>query len=236
MMLVERFHPGRSVPKVRGWWARALLLNGAQALLMFLAGRWWDSWFAAHRPWSWSLSGMGPVAGALVGYVLHSFVYYWWHRWRHEVSFLWKWVHQVHHSPQRIEIITSFYKHPLEILLNSLLSSVVLYGAFGMTPEQVLGTMVLSGLAELWYHWNVRTAPWLGYIIQRPENHCVHHQEGLHAYNYGDLPVFDMVFGTWKNPSTWQGACGFGGEQEQRLAEMLAGVDINAVKPAGTAA
>ena len=55
-------------------------------------------------------------------------------------------------------------------------------------------------MAELLYHWNVSTPAWLGYLIQRPESHCVHHQHGLHRYNYADLPVWDMLFGTFRNP------------------------------------
>ena len=61
-------------------------------------------------------TGSATIGGAIVGYLAITFVYYWWHRWRHESPFLWRWFHQVHHSPQRIEIITSFYKHPLEIV------------------------------------------------------------------------------------------------------------------------
>ena len=37
---------------------------------------------------------------------------------------------------------------------------------------------------------NVRTPQWLGYLVQRPESHSVHHQRGVHAYNYSDLPLF----------------------------------------------
>lgn len=44
---------------------------------------------------------------SVVGYLAITFVYYWWHRWRNEIGFLWRFVHQVHHPPQRIEIITS---------------------------------------------------------------------------------------------------------------------------------
>jgi len=47
-----------------------------------------------------------------------------WHRARHESDFLWRWLHQVHHSPVRIEIMTTFYKHPVEQLVNGVLSSV----------------------------------------------------------------------------------------------------------------
>ena len=33
------------------------------------------------------------------------------------MNFLWLAFHQVHHSPSRIETITSFYKHPTEIVV-----------------------------------------------------------------------------------------------------------------------
>ena len=37
----------------------------------------------------------------------------------------------------------------------------------------------------------------------------------------------DMLFGTFHNPRTWHARCGFGAGEE-RLAEMLRGVDVNA--------
>jgi sterol desaturase/sphingolipid hydroxylase (fatty acid hydroxylase superfamily) len=55
----------------------------------------------------------------------------------------------------------------------------------------------------------------------------VHHQAGLHAYNYSDLPLWDALFGTLRNPRRWSERCGFGAA-EHRLGEMLAGVDVGA--------
>jgi hypothetical protein len=40
-------------------------------------------------------------------------------------------LHQVHHSASRIEILTSFYKHPLEMAANSIIISVVLFAVLG---------------------------------------------------------------------------------------------------------
>jgi len=226
MMVVELLRPGRSFPRVANWYARALLFNGFQALSLFTVGRLADDWFQAHRPWNFD--AFGAVGAAVFGYVIHSFVYYWWHRWRHEVDFLWRYLHQLHHSPQRIEIVTSFYKHPLEIAFNGVLSSAVLYGVLGLSAEAATGAFLLSGLAELVYHWNVKTPHWLGYFIQRPEIHCVHHEEGLHHFNYGDLPVFDWMFGTLRNPRAWEKTCGLGPMNEHRVVEMLAGVNVTA--------
>ena len=114
---------------------------------------------------------------------------YWWHRWRHESSFLWRWFHQLHHSPQRIEVVTSFYKHPFELLANSVLSSAILYLLVGLGPQAAAQTVLITGLAELFYHWNVKTPHWLGFIVQRPESHCLHHQEGAHSAALAGGPV-----------------------------------------------
>src|SRR5262245_39798341 len=234
MILFETARPGRTWPQVAGWWLRAALLNGIEVGSVYLAGVTWDRWFAAHRPWS--VEGLGVAGGALVGYLAITFFYYWWHRWRHESDFLWRWFHQVHHSPQRIEVITSFYKHPFEIVANSALSSAILYLVVGVGPQAAAYAVLLTGLAELFYHWNVKTPYWLGYVFQRPESHCVHHQEGVHSYNYADLPLWDMLFGTFRNPRRWEARCGFGPVGEHRLVEMLCGVDVNKSAPAEKAA
>jgi sterol desaturase/sphingolipid hydroxylase (fatty acid hydroxylase superfamily) len=225
MILIERLRLGRQWPRVRGWWRRAFLLNAVQVGAVWLAGVGWNGWMIRHRPWS--SDWMGTTIGAIFGYVAITFVYYWWHRWRHQSSFLWRWFHQVHHSPQRIEVITSFYKHPFEIVINSVISSAILYLVVGVGPQAASSAVLLSGLAELVYHWNVPTPHWVGYIFQRPESHCIHHQEGVHSFNYSDLPVWDMLFGTFRNPSKWEARCGFGEEGELRFGEMLRGIDVN---------
>jgi sterol desaturase/sphingolipid hydroxylase (fatty acid hydroxylase superfamily) len=224
MIGAERLFPGRKFPKVRGWWPRALGFNALQAASVFVAGVSYDRWLGGHR--LWSADSLGLAGSVVVGYVVHTFVYYWWHRARHRSQFLWRWFHQLHHSPQRIEVVTSFYKHPIEIAVNGVLSSVVLYLIVGLSPLAASYTMLLNGLAELFYHWNVKTPHWVGYVFQRPESHCVHHEEGLHAYNYGDLPIFDQLFGTFRNPERWEARCGLGEEAEQRVAEMLIGKEV----------
>jgi sterol desaturase/sphingolipid hydroxylase (fatty acid hydroxylase superfamily) len=229
MIVIEVWAPGRAWPSVPGWIGRALLLNAAQAGMVFLGGLTWDRWFPQLR--LWDLSGLGTLGGAALGYLVITFIYYWWHRARHEIPLLWRWLHQVHHSPQRIEIITSFYKHPVEILVNGILSSAIVYLVVGLAPEAAAGAVALSGLAELVYHWNVRTPHWLGYVFQRPESHCVHHQRGVHASNYSDLPLWDWVFGTLDNPTDWRGLCGFEADSEQKLGEMLLGTDVNVAAP-----
>lgn len=225
MIACELAVNARPWPQVAGWWGRALLLNGVQLTLAWVAAHTWELGMADWRPWS--ADSLGTTGGALVGYFVITFIYYWWHRWRHAVGVLWRWLHQVHHSPARIEIITSFYKHPLEILANSWLSTAILYLLVGVGPEACAYAVLITGLAELFYHWNIRTPYWIGFFIQRPESHCVHHQRDLHAYNYADLPLWDILFGTFHNPRNWRGSCGFALDGERNLGKLLSGEEIS---------
>lgn len=237
MMLAERVRPGRQLPSAPGFLARAVALNGFQAASVFLLGSTLDHWWS--RLALWDLSGLGTLASAGIGYLAITFIYYWWHRARHEVDWLWRSLHQLHHSPARLEIATSFYKHPLEIGANALLSSAVLYGLLGMSPAAGALAVLITGLAELVYHWNVRTPRWMGWFFQRPEMHGIHHERSRHTNNYADLPLWDMLFGTFENPEVFEADCGFEKHREARIGAMLLGVDVNddnAQRPSAVAA
>jgi sterol desaturase/sphingolipid hydroxylase (fatty acid hydroxylase superfamily) len=86
---------------------------------------------------------------------------------------------------------------------------------------------IVLACALLFLHWNVNTPKWVGYFVQRPKAHCIHHEEGLHAYNYSELPVFDWLFGTLRDSHDWQKTHGLGPVNELRFTEMLAGVDVS---------
>jgi sterol desaturase/sphingolipid hydroxylase (fatty acid hydroxylase superfamily) len=226
MMIMEIVVPGRRWPWVGGWWPRAIALNLVQAGMVFVAGVTWDRWFAGASLWNLE-DVLGHTGGAIAGYLVITFVYYWWHRARHEISILWRIFHQMHHSPQRIEIVASFYKHPVEIAFNSALSSAILYLMCGLSPEGATLAVLLTALAELFYHWNVRTPYWLGFIVQRPESHCVHHRRDWHRQNFSDLPLWDMLFGTFHNPKEVASHCGFDPGLEAQVGAMLRGVDVH---------
>lgn len=225
MMLVELRAPGRNWKVVSGWWLRAALLNGIQVASVFIATYTWNKWFLGKSFWH-AEDFLGATGAVILGYLVITFIYYWWHRWRHESQLLWNYLHQIHHSAQRIEILTAFYKHPVEIFINSVLSSAILYLGLGMSPALASLVILLTGLAELVYHWNVKTPYWMGFIFQRPESHCIHHKQGWHRQNFSDLPLWDILFGTFNNPKDFDGQCGFSRDREVRLKEMLLGRDV----------
>lgn len=133
------------------------------------------------------------------------------------------WMHQVHHSASRLEVATSFYKHPFEIVVNVVLLSFVLHVLLGLSPASASVVVTLTGLAEIAYHSNLRTPYWLGFIFQRPESHRRHHERHHHRGNYSDLPLWDMLFGTFDNPRESPRECGFSPERERQFVRMLLG-------------
>lgn len=228
MFLVERLWPARALPRVEGWAARIVLVNVLQLGVVLLAGVTWDRWLAGASLFQLR-AHFGDWTQALIAYFISTFVYYWWHRFRHESRLFWRLCHQLHHSPRRIELLASFYKHPVEITLNSILSALIVYTLLGCSlPAAGLYTL-LCGVAEYFYHWNVRTPYALGFLVQRPESHRVHHQFERHTGNFADLPLWDWMFGTLRNPRPGsEVACGFQPAREERFDDMLGFRDVHA--------
>ncbi len=226
-IVAERLWPAMKLPRVNAWWGRVILINSIQLGITVLAGQTWNRWLN-----HWSLlhlrDELSDWVSAIVIYVFSTFVYYWWHRYRHESQFLWRTLHQIHHSARRLEILTSFYKHPVEIWINSLLSSVIVYPLFGGSVRAAAYYTVLIAVGEFFYHWNINTPSWLGYIFQRPESHRVHHQFRHHTNNFADVPLWDILFGTFKNPKKFKGRCGYENWREDRFEDMLAFRDVHA--------
>jgi sterol desaturase/sphingolipid hydroxylase (fatty acid hydroxylase superfamily) len=222
MLAVERALPAVKGPTEKGWWWRALAANLSQIAIVVLAGFTWNIWLRGH---SLLQAVHWPNAlAAGVTYVVSTFFFYWWHRVRHESSFWWRVAHQIHHSASRLELFTTFYKHPFEIGLDSILSAAIVYVIMGCSPVQGAIYTVLIAVGEMFYHWNIHTPRWVGLVFQRPEAHRIHHQRSRHTKNYGDLPVWDSLFGTYSNPKNADKViCGFSDGRETQLVDMLRG-------------
>jgi sterol desaturase/sphingolipid hydroxylase (fatty acid hydroxylase superfamily) len=225
-ILAEGLWPAAELPRVNAWWGRVILINSIQLGIVILAGETWSRWMA-HASLLHISDHLSDFAAAALAYFISTLIYYWWHRFRHESHFFWRICHQLHHSARRIEVVTSFYKHPVEILLNSLLSSAIVYPLLGCNIRAAGYYTVLTAVAEYFYHWNVKTPRWLGYFVQRPESHRVHHQYRHHTNNFADLPIWDLIFKTFKNPHRLVSRCGFDDWREDRFEDMLVFRDVH---------
>jgi sterol desaturase/sphingolipid hydroxylase (fatty acid hydroxylase superfamily) len=108
-IVAERLWPAMKLPRVNAWWGRVILINFVQLGITVLAGQTWNRWLN-HVSTFELKNHCSDWSAALIIYLFSTFVYYWWHRYRHESQFLWRTLHQIQHSARRLEIVTSFYK------------------------------------------------------------------------------------------------------------------------------
>ena len=162
----------------------------------------------------------------LLCFLLTSFIFYWWHRAVHKSDFLWRIFHQLHHSPHRVEALTAFFAHPLDTAAAVLISVFSSYLILGASPLAAAFALLLTGVFDIFLHSDIKTPLWLGYIIQRPEMHSVHHERNHHAQNYG-LPVWDLLFDSWVNPPERRELLGFEADRSERISDMLLFQDVH---------
>ena len=225
LMLWEAVLPARKLPHVKFWKLRGIL---AFVLFFFLSSYLpiiWDGYFADYQ--IFDLSGVGAGWGAFVGVMVYEFGEYAWHRIMHNSNFLWKSMHQMHHSAERLDSYGAFYFSPLDMVGWIILSSICLVLVAGFTPEASTLIILTTTFLSIFQHANIKTPTWIGYLIQRPESHTIHHAKGIHAHNYAGIALYDIIFGTFKNPKEHKYETGFYHGASAKLKDMLLFKDIS---------
>lgn len=217
-------HAGRW-PSITGWRVKGAVFTLLYFAVATFAPLAWDAWLGRYQLLDASaLPFWAQVAGGFL--VLEAGIYAW-HRTMHRHDFLWRWFHQMHHSAERLDIWGAFYFHPLDMIGWTLVGSLALVLGFGLSGEAALVVNVMATFCTMFQHLNVSTPRWLGYIVQRPESHSLHHKRGHHANNYGDLPLFDMLFGTFANADRFEPEVGFHEGSSRQVGAMLRGKVIS---------
>lgn len=128
---------------------------------------------------------------------------YWVHRAAHRVPALWR-LHAVHHSPHRLYWLNAARFHPIEKVI-FLIPEAVPFIILGTNIETLAMYAVFNSIHGLLQHSNIRLkAGWLNWVFSLTELHRWHHSEVVSESdnNFGNnLIVWDIVFGTYLNPS-----------------------------------
>lgn len=125
MFVIEKKYGRRELPASPKWYLRSISFTLVQSLVVFTLHSSLDAYFEKHR--LYNLDGINEYAATGIAFLVMTFVSYWQHRIKHKFPFLWNYLHQVHHSPTRIELLTSFYRNPFEIIINMLIMSTYYY-------------------------------------------------------------------------------------------------------------
>lgn len=223
LWLVEARFPARTLPKIRGHRLRGV----ASLLAFFLVSSYLPLLVA---PWLeplrlFDLSFLGAAGGGFVAYLVYQVLAYAYHRALHRFDGLFRVVHQMHHSAERLDVASAFLFGPLDMLGWTLVSTVAL-SLIGISSSATVVFLLFGALLSTFQHANLATPRWLGYIVQRPESHSHHHARGVHAGNYADLPLLDLVFGTFVNPRDFSPSTGFYDGASARVVDLLRGRDV----------
>ncbi len=233
-ILLDAFRGHRQYRRQRAWRIRGIVVTAAAVWLSMLTASGWAALLGDFA--LFELKSLGTIWGAAVGVLVYEFVHYWYHRSIHRFDALWRLAHQMHHSAERVDAFGAYYLHPVDVFFFTTWASLVFIPLLGLGAEAAAIGAAFLTFNAMFQHANVRTPHWLGYFIQRPESHCVHHGRGIHHYNYSDLPLWDIVFGTFVNPRNVEGMeAGFYDGASARLPEMLLFQDVSLPKESPSA-
>ena len=220
-ILLDTVWRPRDYPATPGWRVKGLLAFAAYMAVALFAPLVWDAFLAEHRLVDLTAQPLWLQLG--LGFVMFQLTMYLWHRTMHGVDFLWRHLHQTHHSAERVDVYGAFWFHPLDMIGFTLKGSLALVWIVGLSVEAVIPIVLINSFMAIFTHANVRTPRWLGWFIARPEMHAAHHERGVHRSNYCDLPLIDMIFGTWSNPKTAPKEAGFHDGASSELGALLIG-------------
>jgi sterol desaturase/sphingolipid hydroxylase (fatty acid hydroxylase superfamily) len=126
------------------------------------------------------------------------FFKYWYHRWTHEVPFLWRY-HSIHHSLDRLEMLRASYFYPIDIFLTVGMGTLAML-MVGASYELIIFHNVYAGITGLLNHSNADLkCGWFDTVLNSIGHHRAHHSVEMPGVqsNYGSFFNFtDRLFGT----------------------------------------
>jgi sterol desaturase/sphingolipid hydroxylase (fatty acid hydroxylase superfamily) len=204
---LELLRPARQQPLLRrgtatdlGWFlVSPFLINAGLVLLAPLAAP-----LAAIPPsWSAVLRAQPRAAQLVEIFLLAELGSYAAHRLSHGVPWLWRF-HAVHHSTEELDWLAAHRQHPVEALFHLAIANLPV-ALFGFPLDEVAWLLVAQKVYTAYLHANVRASYGrLGAVLASPSFHHWHHDgdPAARPANFAaTLPIFDVLFGTYRAPA-----------------------------------
>lgn len=225
LMVWEAFFPARRLPSIPFWRSKGIVAFFFFFFLSTYLPLFYAHWLPSTQ--LFDLTNMNVALASFLGVLLYELGMYVWHRAMHKNNLLWRVFHQMHHSAERLDTYGAFFFSPFDMIGFTLLGTVCFAFIMGLPAQAVTIVLLVTNFLSIFQHANINTPGWLGYIVQRPESHAVHHAKGIHGYNYSDLPVFDLIFGSFRNPKEYVKETGFYNGASSRIVDMLSFRDVS---------
>ena len=100
---------------------------------------------------------LGVAGGVVVGFALLTLCNALLHRLYHHSDLLWRWVHQLHHSPQRLDVAGSVLFTPQEVAINVAMFQLLIVAVLGLDPVAAAIVGFLAAFYGMFQHFNIRT-------------------------------------------------------------------------------
>lgn len=226
LVMLEFLFPARWQPRPGGW-----PLIGLASFATYAALSWYLPQLLPAAVFEHSVlpgADLGIAGGALVGWLTATLVGYGWHRAAHRVPLLWRLFHQVHHAPQRLDAMGAAIFHPSEMAMYTLIGLAVSGPLLGLHPTAASIVGLVGVFNAVFQHANLATPRWLSWFVQRPEAHSIHHARDVHGWNYSDFPLWDRLFGTYREGEGFQRLVGFDDRATGRWLAMAFARDVRA--------
>ncbi|WND04090.1 sterol desaturase family protein [Temperatibacter marinus] len=228
LMTLEALFSARPQPITPYWRTRSLIAYVIYFFVAVYLPMLWDPLLVDYQ--LFDLKHLSFELSLLISFLVFEFGLYFWHRLLHDSTFLWRTCHQLHHSAERVDIFGAFYFSPLDMVGFTFLGSFCMAFLIGVDPQVMTVFLIGGAFLNMFTHTAIKTPQWLGYFIQRPEGHSVHHGKGIHYKNFSEFSFVDMIFGTWENPKNYQEEQGFYHGASTRIPEMLVFKDVSKPK------
>lgn len=131
--------------------------------------------------------------------VAWDFLYYWFHRYSHEISILWA-AHAVHHQSEDYNLSTALRQTSTGFLFGWIFYLPLF--VFGFPLEVILTVSAANLIYQFWVHTqHIRRIGPFEAVLMTPSHHRVHHAQNERYIdkNYGGMfIIWDRLFGTYE--------------------------------------
>lgn len=152
-----------------------------------------------EMPLEWFDLSLRGIALWLLAAIAWDFLYYWFHRFSHEISILWA-AHAVHHQSEDYNLSTALRQTSTGFLFGWIFYLPVFI--FGFPIEVILTVNAVNLIYQFWVHTqHIRHIGPLEAVLMTPSHHRVHHAQNERYIdkNYGGMFItWDRLFGTYE--------------------------------------
>ncbi|MCH2042884.1 MAG: sterol desaturase family protein [Saprospiraceae bacterium] len=133
-------------------------------------------------------------------FVAIDFLYYWFHRYSHEINAFWG-AHVVHHQSEDYNLSVALRQSSFQGFVSSIFYLPL--AVIGFDPATFVVINLFQTLYQFWIHTEAidRMPAWFAYVFNTPSHHRVHHgrnPEYIDRNHGGTLIIFDRMFGTFE--------------------------------------